>query len=485
MNSNCAAKNCTITNRNTTMDTKTLRQKILDLAIRGKLVSQDPNDEPASVLLERIKAEKERLIKEGKIKRSKKSAKTSDTPHYENVPFDVPSSWVWTTLGEISNYGDCNNVSVRDIADDEWILELEDLEKDTASIIQILLKKERSIKGVRHKFQKGDVLYSKLRTYLNKVLVAPKAGYCTTEIIPFNSYCDISTRYLCHVLRSIYFLDYTQQCGYGVKMPRLSTNDACNGMIPLPPLVEQQRIVMEIEKWFGLIDQVEQGKVDLQTTIKQTKSKILDLAIHGKLVPQDPNDEPAIELLKRINLDFTPCDNGHYPTGWQQTILGELFNHNTGKALNSANRDGIMKDYLTTSNVYWNKFDFTVIKQMSFKESELDKCTVTKGDLLVCEGGDIGRSAIWNYDYDICIQNHIHRLRPKIDLCVPFYYYTLAYLKENNLIGGKGIGLLGLSSNALHKIEIPLPPIAEQQRIVQKIEDLFFVLDSIQNALEV
>lgn len=486
MNSNCAVFGCTITNRYTTMDTKALRQKILDLAIHGKLVPQDPNDEPASVLLERIKAEKERLIKEGKIKRSKKSAKTSDTPHYENVPFEVPSSWVWTTLGEISNYGECNNVSVDSITDDDWVLELEDLEKDTAKIIQTLSRSKRSIKGVRHRFNKGDILYSKLRTYLNKVLVAPQSGYCTTEIMPFNSYCNVSSYYLNHVLRSAYFLDYTQQCGYGVKMPRLSTTDACNGMIPLPPLAEQKRIVKEIEHWFSLIDVIESGKEDLQATIKQAKSKILDLAIHGKLVPQDPNDEPASELLKRINskAEIT-CDNGHYPAGWQQTILGELFNHNTGKALNSVNRDGVMKDYLTTSNVYWNKFDFTVIKQMSFKESELDKCTVTKGDLLVCEGGDIGRSAIWNYDYDICIQNHIHRLRPKIDLCVPFYYYTLAYLKENNLIGGKGIGLLGLSSNALHKIEIPLPPLAEQQRIVQKIKKLFSVLDNIQKALEV
>ncbi|MFR1334717.1 MAG: restriction endonuclease subunit S [Bacteroides fragilis] len=410
----------------------------------------------------------------------------SDTPHYENVPFEVPSSWVWTTLGEISNYGECNNVSVDSITDDDWVLELEDLEKDTAKIIQTLSRSKRSIKGVRHRFNKGDILYSKLRTYLNKVLVAPQSGYCTTEIMPFNSYCNVSSYYLNHVLRSAYFLDYTQQCGYGVKMPRLSTTDACNGMIPLPPLAEQKRIVKEIEHWFSLIDVIESGKEDLQATIKQAKSKILDLAIHGKLVPQDPNDEPASELLKRINskAEIT-CDNGHYPAGWQQTILGELFNHNTGKALNSVNRDGVMKDYLTTSNVYWNKFDFTVIKQMSFKESELDKCTVTKGDLLVCEGGDIGRSAIWNYDYDICIQNHIHRLRPKIDLCVPFYYYTLAYLKENNLIGGKGIGLLGLSSNALHKIEIPLPPLAEQQRIVQKIKKLFSVLDNIQKALEV
>ena len=402
------------------------------------------------------------------------------------MPFEVPSSWVWTTLGEISNYGDSNNVSVTDIADDEWILELEDLEKDTASIIQILSKKERSIKGVRHKFKKGDVLYSKLRTYLNKVLVAPQAGYCTTEIIPFNSYCGISTHYLCHVLRSAYFLDYTQQCGYGVKMPRLSTNDACKGMIPLPPLAEQQRIVAEIERWFALIDIIENGKGDLQATIKQTKSKILDLAIHGKLVSQDPNDEPAIELLKRINpkVEIT-CDNGHYPKGWQCTILGDIFNHNTGKALNSSNKEGIMRSYLTTSNVYWNEFDFTVIKQMPYKESELDKCTVTKGDLLVCEGGDIGRSAIWNYDYDICIQNHIHRLRAKGDLCVAFYYYVLVYLKENNLIGGKGIGLLGLSSNALHKINVPLPPLAEQQRIVQKVEELFSSLDDIQTALEV
>ena len=258
-----------------------------------------------------------------------------------------------------------------------------------------------------------------------------------------------------------------------------------NFFIPIPPKEEQKRILSEVDKWMSFVDDIDTNCKDLQLYIKHTKSKILDLAIHGKLVPQDPNDEPAIELLKRINPDFTPCDNGYYPVGWIETILGELFSHNTGKALNSSNKEGIFKDYLTTSNVYWNKFDFTVIKQMPFKESELDKCTVTKGDLLVCEGGDIGRSAIWNYDYDICIQNHIHRLRPKINLCVPFYYYTFAYLKENNLIGVKGIGLLGLSSNALHKIEMPLPPLAEQQRIVQKIEELFSVLDNIQNALEV
>ena len=406
------------------------------------------------------------------------------TPHYENVPFEVPKGWVWTTLGSISNYGTSINVQVGDIDSNEWILELEDIEKDTAKIIQHLSKKERFLNGTRHKFQKGDILYSKLRTYLNKVLVASNGGFCSTEIMPFGTYGVLSNEYICHVLRSNHFLDYTLRCGYGVKMPRLSTNDACKGMIPLPPLAEQQRIVTEIEKWFSLIDQIEQGKDDLHSIVKQTKSKILDLAIHGELVPQDPNDEPAIELLKRINPSFTPCDNGHYPVGWIDVILGDIFYHNTGKALNSSNKEGVLRNYLTTSNVYWNQFDLSLVKQMPFRDNELEKCTVQKGDLLVCEGGDVGRSAIWNFDYNICIQNHIHRLRPKGDLNVSFHYYVLRFLKKHNRIGGKGIGLLGLSSNELHKIGMPLPPRKEQDRIVLKIEELFSVLDNIQNALE-
>ena len=294
-----------------------------------------------------------------------------------------------------------------------------------------------------------------------------------------------TTDFLYYLLSSNFAYEQFSDVASGGVVTNLNSDKVADTFFPLPPISEQERIVKDIENMFSIIDMIEANSTDLLSLIKYAKNKILDLAIHGKLVPQDPTDEPASELLKRVNpsAEIT-CDNEHYPNGWIEIILGDIFYHNTGKALNSSNKDGEMKYYLTTSNVYWNKFDFTIVKQMLFKENELDKCTITKGDLLVCEGGDIGRAAIWNYEYDICIQNHIHRLRPRFNISVLFYYYVMRYLKENNLIGGKGIGLLGLSSNALHKIKMPLPPLAEQQRIVAKIEELFAQLDAIENSLQ-
>ena len=475
------------------MDTKALRQKILDLAIHGKLVPQDPNDEPASVLLELIKAEKERLIKEGKIKRSKKSAKSSNTPHYENVPFELPNSWVWCRLEDIAYVASGSTPDKTCFVENGVpyikMYNLRNQKIDFAYHPQYITEEVHNGKLQRSRAEVGDLIMNIVGPPLGKLAIIPttlpQANFNQAAVLirPYK-FKEVLVSYLKIYLEEMSEINSIATRGSAGQV-NISLTQSQNMRIPIPPLNEVRRIIEEVSKYDILIDSLKQNITDIQNLIAYTKSKILDLAIHGKLVPQDPNDEPAIELLKRINPDFTPCDNGHYPVGWIETILGELFSHNTGKALNSSNKEGIFKDYLTTSNVYWNKFDFTAIKQMPFKESELNKCTVTKGDLLVCEGGDIGRSAIWNYDYDICIQNHIHRLRPKIDLCVPFYYYTFAYLKENNLIGGKGIGLLGLSSNALHKIEMPLPPLAEQQRIVQKIEELFSVLDNIQNALEV
>ena len=152
--------------------------------------------------------------------------------------------------------------------------------------------------------------------------------------------------------------------------------------------------------------------------------------------------------------------------------LGELFQHNTGKALNAANRTGQLKQYITTSNLYWNRFELNNLKEMHFSESEVEKCTVIRGDLLVCEGGDIGRAAIWSYDYPMCIQNHIHRLRAYVPVCTRFFYYLFNLYKHAGWIGGKGIGIQGLSSNAIHSLLFPLPPLAEQYRIVDAIDTL-------------
>ena len=465
------------------MDTKKLRQKILDLAIRGKLVPQDPNDEPASVLLERIKAEKEQLIKDGKIKRSKKSA-SSDTSPYENVPFEIPESWVWTTIGDIfiHNTGKALNAANNDGVLMDYITTSNLYwDKFDLTVVKQMLFTDTEIEKCTVKYgdllvcEGGDIGRAAIWTYDYDVRIQ-------NHIHRLRGFCNISHRFYYYIFLLYKMLNLIG--GKGVAIQGLSSNDLHKLVIPLPPIKEQCRIVSIIESWFSVIDRVEQEKKDLCNAIKQIKSKILDLAIHGKLVSQDPNDEPAIELLRRINPSFKSCDNGHYPVGWIDVILGDIFYHNTGKALNSSNKEGVLRNYLTTSNVYWNQFDLSLVKQMPFRDNELEKCTVQKGDLLVCEGGDVGRSAIWNFDYNICIQNHIHRLRPKGDLNVSFYYYVLRFLKKHNRIGGKGIGLLGLSSNELHKIGMPLPPRKEQDRIVLKIEELFSVLDNIQNALE-
>ena len=244
------------------------------------------------------------------------------------------------------------------------------------------------------------------------------------------------------------------------------------------------------------------------------KKSILQYAMEGKLVPQDPNDEPASELLNRIKAEkeqlikegkikkdktesyiFKGEDNKYYeqigsktiditdeipfeiPQGWEWCRLGNIFQHNTGKALNSSNNNGITKEYITTSNLYWNEFKLDNLREMYFSSDEIKKYTVQKGDLLVCEGGDVGRAAIWEYDYGVCIQNHIHKLTAYDTLCIKFFYYLFYLYKNTGLIGGKGIGIKGLSSNALHILLFPIPPLPEQQRIVDKLEQILPLID--------
>lgn len=237
----------------------------------------------------------------------------------------------------------------------------------------------------------------------------------------------------------------------------------------------------------------------MTTICDDLRKAVLQAAIQGKLTQHLPEDGNAEDLYQKIQKekqrlikegkikkekplpeiaeDDIPFD---IPENWKWVYLGDVFSHNTGKALNQSNTEGTLFSYITTSNLYWDGFVLDNLRSMKFTESEMDKCTIKKGDLLVCEGGDIGRSAIWPYDYEMRIQNHIHKLRAYVDVCTKYYWYVLYLYKLSELIGGKGIGIQGLSSNALHNLIIPLPPLAEQKRIVARVDELMRRIDEME-----
>ena len=515
------------------MTAQQLKNSILQMAVQGKLVPQDPNDEPASVLLERIRAEKERLIKEKKIKREKNSSvifKGADNTPYEKigdevrslsdeVPFDIPDSWEWVRLGNISSYAETKQKVNATSADPSiWGLDLEDIEKG-GRLLEHKTVGERKAVGDKTVFTKGDVLYSKLRPYLLKILVAPDDGICTPEIVPFRVYGGIDPNYIVNYLKSPYVDNLINSITYGVKMPRVGTETMTSLLVPVPPLEEQQRIVEKIDEVASAVsayDVAYQKTETLNSAFPEAlKKSILQEAVQGKLVPQDPSDEPAEALLERIRAEKQRLikegkikkdkhesvifrrDNSHYekldgverciddelpfeiPDSWEWVRLGTVFQHNTGKALNASNRDGEKLTYITTSNLYWDRFVLENLKTMPFTDSEVDKCTVQQGDLLVCEGGDIGRAAIWESDEPMRIQNHIHRLRAYVPVCTRFFYHLFYLYKGAGWIGGKGIAIQGLSSNAIHNLLFPLPPLHEQERIVNAIDTALSVVQKL------
>ena len=304
-------------------------------------------------------------------------------------------------------------------------------------------------------------------------------------IAPINN--SINKDFFFYLLSSDFAYQQFSKQASGAVVSNLNKDKVADAYIPLPPYREQVKIVKVIEAIKVWIEVIEIEQDTLSSLLSRSKEKILELAIHGKLTPQDLNDEPAIELLRRLNPAFVPAHNLHYegelPNGWCFSTIGDLFQHNTGKALNGRDHIGEELRYITTSNLYWDRFDLTEVRTMAFTEAEKEKCRATKGDLLVCEGGDIGRSAIWPYDYDVMIQNHIHRLRPKGNISVRFYYYIFLLYKQMGLIGGKGIAILGLSSRELDKMVVPVPPVPEQHRIVTVIENLFAQMDALASNL--
>ena len=446
------------------MDTKALRQKILDLAIHGKLVPQDPNDEPASVLLERIKAEKERLIKEGKIKRSKKSAKSSDTPHY---PYLLPNGWEWCNLEDIVcelKYGTSEkSLSVGKIA----VLRMGNITNVGTIDYSNLVYSSNNEDIKLYSLEKDDLLFNRTNSseWVGKTAIYKKeqpaiyAGYLI-RIRPILIFSD----YLNTVMNSSYYRNWCYNVKTdAVNQSNINAQKLSQLMIPIPPLKEQERIVVEVAKWISLIDTIKNSKEDLQTTIKQAKSKILNLAIHGKLVPQDPNDEPAIELLKRINPDFTPCDNGHYtqlPEGCAICKMKQITSITNGKS---------QKNVETLNGIYPIYGSGGVI-------GRANQYLCIAGSTIIGRKGTINNPIFveehfWNVDTAFGLKANDAILDKYL------YYFCLSF-DFSKL--DKSTAMPSLTKTSIGNVLIPIPPYKEQERIVAKID---MVLDTMNEIL--
>ena len=451
------------------MDTKKLRQKILDLAIHGKLVPQDPNDEPASVLLQRIRTEKERLIKEGKIKRSRKPAKTSDTPHYVNV---LPNGWCLTDIGELLINRDGERKPISSVIRSKQMSKIYDYYGAAGVIDKVdsyLFDERLLLIG-----EDGANLLSRSK---NNAFFAEGRYWVNNHAHVLDATDKNLLDFIAIVINSMKLDDYIT----GSAQPKLSQENLNKIPIALPPLAEQQRIVTEIERWFSLIDIIETGKDDLQTIIRQAKSKILELAIQGKLVPQNSEDEPASELLKRINPKAEiACDNEHYPQlpkGWYTCRLEEVTEILDSKRQPVSSVERSKRIANKSREELYPYYGATGLVGM------IDDYLIEGDYLLLGEDGApfLDKDAIKAYPISgkCWVNNHAHILAP---LCAPaFLLHYLNHLDYSEY--AKGSTRLKLTQADMRSIRISLPPLAEQKRIVDKIEQLFSLLEEIEESL--
>lgn len=503
--------------------------------MQGKLVPQDPKDEPASVLLERIREEKARLIKEKKARREKNPSRIfrgEDNSYYEEftatgevrciddeVPFDLPDGWVWgrgRTLflpmestrpsGEAFIYIDVDAVNnqTHRVDNPKRILTLE------------------APSRASRKLHESDVLFSMVRPYLRNIALISKElsdAIASTGFYVITPSVGIYSKYLYYLVLSPYVVDGINAFMKGENSPSVNNGHIENFIYPLPPLAEQERIVAKIEELMPWVEQYgkAQSELDqLNNSIQgRLRKSVLQYALEGKLVPQQAEDGSAEELLAEIQAEkqrlyvagklkkkdlahstiFRAEDGKYYeqggktitcideeipfaiPKSWCWVTIGNLFQHNNGKQLNKENSLGTLMSYITTSNLYWDGFKLDKLKKMPFTEQEIERCQAIKGDLLVCEGGDIGRARIWTYDYPIMLQNHIHKLRAYLPVCTKYFYYIFYLYNLTGAIRGKGIGIKGFSSRALHATRLPLPPLAEQERIAKKLDEIMPLIE--------
>ena len=494
------------------MTGKQLKNSILQWAIQGKLVPQDPNDEPASVLLEKIRQEKERLIKEKKIKRDKNASfifRGEDNSYYEKllatgevkcideeIPFEIPQGWEWCRLGEISTYTQPKKKINAANADAQiWGLDLEDIEKGGNLLYRKTVGERKAI-GDKTIFNRGDILYSKLRPYLLKVLIAPESGICTPEIIPFTCYGDICKEYIVYLLKSSYVDDYINSVTYGVKMPRVSTETMISLLVPLPPLSEQKRIVDKIGIIMPFIDKYSKSKETLDkinvALRANLKKSILQEAIQGKLVPQIAEEGTARELLGQIRQE-------------KQKLVEE------GKLKKTALTDSII--YKGEDNRYYEKIDQQckdITEEIPFEIPEnWEWCrlgniiSITSGDNLTSKQMHKGTIPVYGGNGITGYHSQANVFEETIVIGrVGFYCGSIhltpckAWVTDNAFITrynkifnrsflitlltaldlGKSYSSTAqpvVSGKKIYPILVALPPLQEQQRIVAQIERLF------------
>ena len=455
------------------MDTKKLRQKILDLAIRGKLVPQDPNDEPASVLLERIRAEKERLVKEGKLK---KNDLEETLISEDEKPFEIPESWEWVRIGSIFSMQAGKNVTAADIK----------AEKSEKFPYQCY--GGNGIRGYVAKYNTTGCfpLVGRQGALCGNVNIAEGNFWATEHAVVTNGFG------LTEILWQYYFLTALNlnKLATATAQPGLAVSNVIESLIPLPPLAEQKRIANEIERWFTLIDELESNEGDLLKAIDKAKSKILDLAIHGKLVPQDPNDEPAIDLLKRINPKFEVCDMEEcpfaIPDSWCWTIFSSVCELITGSTPSKAHSEyyGGEFPFYKPSDLDAGRHVTVPSEYLSEKGKEVSRIIPEKSTAICCIGsigkcGYIEREGTTNQQINTAVP-----MRCLYSLYL-YYYCNSKSFVDTLTEGSSAITISIVNKSKLGKMPISLPPLAEQKRIVAKIEELFAVLDSIKESLEV
>ena len=462
------------------MNTKQIRQKILDLAIRGELVRQDPTDEPASVLLERIRAEKEQLIKDKKLKRDKK-----DDEPIDEVPFELPEGWVWCRLGEIGIWGSgvtpSRNKKEYYDGNIPW-LKTGDLNDsyiyETSELISDLAVKEYSLKMIPI----GSILiamYGATIAKLGLLEIEVTTNQACCACTPFSG---IVNKFLFHYLFSQ--KQNIKNKAEGGAQPNISKEKLINFLFPLPPLAEQHRIVEKVEQLFALVDTIEQLQEELKALIKQTRNQVLNYAIAGKLTHQDPNDEPAEALLKRIGKTTAPdTPYEKLPKGWVWCQGNQILN-----AMRSQKPSGEKFNYIDIASIDNRQNKITEVKTIAVTEAPSRASRKVKfGDTLFSMVRPYLKNiAFVDEEYSNCIASTGFYVCSPNEALFPKYLFYL--MVSDYVVQGLNKHMKGDNSPSINNEDItnfifPLPSLAEQHRIVEKIESFFASFDQIEKEL--